>query len=259
MIRLPASQLLSLLNREEISAAELTQAYLAAIRRHENQIKAFLHVDEERAMARAHALDENAHVVKLWDCCAGCRWRSRTSLCTAGQPTTCGSKILQNFVPPYDAHVITRLRRGRRRVCSARRTWTSSPWARPRRTAPTRSRAIRGIRTCIPGGSSGGSAAAVAACLGAAGHRHRYRRLHPPARRPVRHRRPQAQLWPGVALRPDRLRQLARPGRPLRPRRCRGRPAAGSDRRPRSAATAPASTRPCLHYTGQSGAADRSR
>ena len=51
----------------------------------------------------------------------------------------------------------------------------------------------------------------------AAGPRHRYRRLDSPARQPVRHRRPQADLWPGVALRPDRLRQLARSDRPVRP------------------------------------------
>jgi aspartyl-tRNA(Asn)/glutamyl-tRNA(Gln) amidotransferase subunit A len=72
----------------------------------------------------------------------------------------------------------------------------------------------------VPGGSSGGSAAAVAArsVHGRDGHRHR--RLDPPARRLHRHRRHQADLRPLLALGHRRLRLLARPGRPDRPRPC---------------------------------------
>ena len=61
----------------------------------------------------------------------------------------------------------------------------------------------------------------------------RHRRLDPPARRPLRDRRPQADLRPRQPLRPDRLRQLARPDRPVRPRPRRRRPAAERHRRPR--------------------------
>ena len=75
----------------------------------------------------------------------------------------------------------------------------------------------------VPGGSSGGSAAAVAAHLCAGRHRHRHRRLDPPARRLHRHRRHQADLWPLLALGHRRLRLLARPGRADRARRARRR------------------------------------
>ena len=69
------------------------------------------------------------------------------------------------------------------RCCSARRTWTSSRWARPPRTAPTHRRATRGTWSASPAARRGGSAAAVAAGEAPAGARHRHRRLDPPAGR----------------------------------------------------------------------------
>jgi aspartyl-tRNA(Asn)/glutamyl-tRNA(Gln) amidotransferase subunit A len=75
----------------------------------------------------------------------------------------------------------------------------------------------------VPGGSSGGSAAAVAAHLCARRDRDRHRRLDPPAGGLHRHGRHQADLWPLLALGRGRLRFLARPGRADRPRRARRR------------------------------------
>ena len=77
----------------------------------------------------------------------------------------------------------------------------------------------------VPGGSSGGSAAAVAAVPGAVVARQRHGRLDPPARRALRHRRAQAHVRRGVALRADRVRVVARPGRPVRPHGARRGPA----------------------------------
>ena len=88
----------------------------------------------------------------------------KDNICTRGVPTTCSSRILESFVPPYDATVVERLEAAGA-SSSARPTWTSSPWARPRRTpafGPTRNPWDPGR---VPGGSSGGSAAAVAAGL----------------------------------------------------------------------------------------------
>ena len=83
----------------------------------------------------------------------------------------------------------------------------------------------------VPGGSSGGSAAAVAARLVPARHRDRHRRLDPPARGPVRHHRLQAHLRTRLALRHDRLRLEPRPGRRAhRQRRGCGAHAAGDGR-----------------------------
>ncbi len=87
----------------------------------------------------------------------------------------------------------------------------------------------------IPGGSGGGSAAALAAFEAPLAHRHRHRRLDPPARRGHRHRRGQADLRRGLPLRPGRPGQLPGPGRPGRPDGARRRAAARGDRRARPA------------------------
>ena len=96
---------------------------------------------------------------------------------------------------------------------------TANPWALDR----------------VPGGSSGGSAAAVAAFHAPLGDRHGHGRLDPPAGGPDRDRRAQADLRPGQPLRDRGLRLLARPDRPVRPRCPRRRRAAPRDRRPRRA------------------------
>ena len=128
---------------------------------------------------------------------------------------------------------------GRRRAprCSARPTRTSSRWAPPTRTRPSARCATPGTATRVPGGSSGGSAAAVAAGLAPVGAGHRHRRLDPPARRAVRHRRAQAHLRGGQPLRDDRLRLVARPGRAADARRDRRRAAAAPHGRRATRAT----------------------
>ena len=84
-----------------------------------------------------------------------------------------------------------------------------------------------------PGGSGGGSSAAVAGFLAPLGDRHRHRRLDPAARRGHRHGRREADLRRRLALRPDRVQLVARPGRAVRPHGARRGAAARGDRRPR--------------------------
>src|SRR5262249_52131792 len=159
-----AAELSQFLANGEVTAEALTGAHLDAIRQHNPQIKAFLHVDEQSALAQARAIDMKRRQGEPLGALAGIPIALKDVLCTAGQPTTCGSKILKNFVPPYDAYVVTQLKRsdavllGKTNMdefamgSSTENSGfqvTRNPWDRER----------------IPGGSSGGSAAAVAACL----------------------------------------------------------------------------------------------
>ncbi|MCS6976444.1 MAG: Asp-tRNA(Asn)/Glu-tRNA(Gln) amidotransferase subunit GatA [Gemmatales bacterium] len=163
LIEKTAAELRSLMLQGEVNAVQITEAYLQAIRAREPKVQAFLHVDESDAMAQASAIDQKRKHGWQLGPLAGIPVAIKDVLCTKGQVTTCGSKMLQNFIPPYDAHVITRLREadavligktnmdefamGSSTENSAFKT-TRNPWDLER----------------IPGGSSGGSAAAVAAC-----------------------------------------------------------------------------------------------
>ena len=154
----------------EVSAEGLAEAHLQRIEALDPKLGAFLHVDREGALAAARASDERRREGKPlspWD---GVPVAVKDLFCTKGLPTTAGSRILEGFVPPYDATVVARLRDsgfvllGKQNLDefgmgSSNEHSAFAPAKNPWDTART------------PGGSSGGSAAAVAArlCAGALG------------------------------------------------------------------------------------------
>ncbi|HMO66106.1 MAG TPA: Asp-tRNA(Asn)/Glu-tRNA(Gln) amidotransferase subunit GatA [Verrucomicrobiota bacterium] len=162
--RLPIHELTALLARREVSAREATQACLDQIARVDGQVKAFLSHDPADALAQADAadaalLDGVTHAERPL---LGVPVALKDLLCQRGQPCGCGSKILEGFVSPYDATVVEKLKAagaivfGRLNMdefamgsSTENSAWftTRNPWDFGR----------------IPGGSSGGSAAAVAA------------------------------------------------------------------------------------------------
>jgi aspartyl-tRNA(Asn)/glutamyl-tRNA(Gln) amidotransferase subunit A len=163
MIERTATDLLNLLARGETSSEELTGAFLAAIRQRDGQVRAFLHVDEAAALEQARAIDGKRRRGEPLGALAGLPVAVKDVLCTAGQPTTCGSKILQNFVPPYDAHVITRLRQADAVLLGKTNLDEFAMGSSTENSAFQVTRNPWDL-TRIPGGSSGGSAVAVAAC-----------------------------------------------------------------------------------------------
>ena len=152
--------------------------------------------------------------------------------------TTACSKILGNFVPPYESTVTSQLWRDGAVMLgklnndefamgSSNETSCFGPVVNPWRREGSNT-------TLVPGGSSGGSASAVAALLVHGRDRDRYRRFDPPAGGVHRDRRHQADLWPLLALGHRGLRVLARSGRPDRAHRARFRDPDALDGGPRS-------------------------
>jgi len=157
------SDLKSLLDAGEISTREIAQTFLDRISAHNDALNAFVHIDPAYTLAQADASDayRAKHDARPLE---GLPIAIKDIFCTQDGPTTCCSNILKGFHAPYDAHVITRLREagavlvGKTNMDefamgSSTETSAFGPCRNPWNT------------DCIPGGSSGGSASAVASGL----------------------------------------------------------------------------------------------
>ena len=169
MFELTIEEAHRLLKAKEISSAELTRAVLQRIQAVEQRLDAFLTVTEEEAMVQAKEADQkiaHGHCGSL----TGIPLAIKDVICTQGIPTTCGSKVLENFVPPYDASVIGKLRKAGAVIVGK---VNMDEFAMGSSTENSGFKITRNPwdLTRVPGGSSGGSAAAVSAdmCLGALG------------------------------------------------------------------------------------------
>jgi aspartyl-tRNA(Asn)/glutamyl-tRNA(Gln) amidotransferase subunit A len=148
--------------KKELSAVEITQAALDRITAVDGKVQSFLHVTAEKALEQARAVDAKIAAGDAIGLLAGIPIGIKDNMCTKGIPTTCASRILENFVPPYESTVTQKLfdaggvmvgktnldefAMGGSTETSAYKQ-TANPWDLSR----------------VPGGSSGGSAAAVAA------------------------------------------------------------------------------------------------
>jgi aspartyl-tRNA(Asn)/glutamyl-tRNA(Gln) amidotransferase subunit A len=159
-----AHELLALLAKGDTTSEHLTGEFLTAIRAHDGKVRAFLHVDEQSALEQACAVDQKRQRGQPLGPLAGLPVAIKDILCVRGQPATCGSKILQRFVPPYDAHVISRLRQADAVILGKTNLDEFAMGSSTENSAFQVTRNPWDL-TRTPGGSSGGSAAAVAACM----------------------------------------------------------------------------------------------
>ncbi len=159
---LTAVELGKKIQAKEITVPEAAQAAITAIKEREETVNSFVTVDEEGALARAKDVQEKIDAGELTGPLAGVPVAIKDNMCTQGMKTTCSSKILYNFIPTYTAEAVKNLEAagavilgktnmdefamGSTTETSAYGV-TKNPWN----------------TECVPGGSSGGSCAAVAA------------------------------------------------------------------------------------------------
>lgn len=163
MINHSLKQLSQMLAKKEVTSVEMTQVFLDRIQQHNPQINAYITLDQDKTLAQAKAADA---IIATGDASelTGIPFAQKDIFCAKGWQTTCGSKMLEGFVAPYDAHVISQfdavgtVNLGKTNMdefamgSSNETSYFGSvknPWDVER----------------VPGGSSGGSAAAVAARL----------------------------------------------------------------------------------------------
>jgi aspartyl-tRNA(Asn)/glutamyl-tRNA(Gln) amidotransferase subunit A len=166
LAQLTALEARDLLRRGEVSSVELTQAVLDRIVAYDNEVKAYLTITPELALEQAANSDRIRASTAEQDLppLLGIPLAIKDVICVQGLPTTCGSRILENYIPPFNATAVERLQQAGAVILGKTNTdefamgsstensayfATHNPWDLSR----------------VPGGSSGGSAAAVAAGL----------------------------------------------------------------------------------------------
>lgn len=162
LVKMTAHELKDKLELREISSEEITKAYIDRINKVEDKVNAYITLTTDKALIKAKEIDKKRANQESVGALAGIPIAIKDNMCTKGIKTTCASKMLEDFVPPYNATVIDKLNKedaiilGKLNMdefamgSSNENSYfhkTMNPWDLSR----------------VPGGSSGGSAAAVAA------------------------------------------------------------------------------------------------
>jgi len=160
------AQLSAGLKAGEYSSVELTQHFLSRIEQFDSQLNSFITVTPEQALEQAKAADARRAAGDAADL-TGIPIAHKDIFCTQGVRTSCASKMLDNFISPYDATVVTKLAEAGV-VCVGKTNMDEFAMGSSNETSyygPVRN---PWNTDCVPGGSSGGSAAAMSASLAAA-------------------------------------------------------------------------------------------
>ena len=162
LIKRSVSEHIESLKKGEYSSRELTDAYIAQIENTDSEIGAYITTDFEPALKKAEAVDKKRLSGESLEPLAGIPCAIKDNICTKGVKTTCASKMLENYIPPYDACVIEELKKADVVILGKLNMDEFAMGSTTENSAFKTTKNPADI-TRVPGGSSGGSAACVAA------------------------------------------------------------------------------------------------
>ena len=170
LYRLSIHELRDLIQKGEVSPVRVAQSFLVRIGQVEEQIQAFNRLTPRPAVAFAKKFEDMQARKEKLPPLAGIPLAIKDLICTKGVVTTCSSKILENYIPPYNATVMNRLNAAGALMLGKTNMDEFAMGSSTENSAFKKTRNPWNL-ACVPGGSSGGSAAAVAAdmCAGALG------------------------------------------------------------------------------------------
>ncbi len=156
------SELSRKLSAREISSEELTRSFINQIEKMDDSIGAYLYFEPQSALDQAVAVDMKRQNNSALSALSGIPMAIKDNICTVDMPTTCASKMLEGYMSPFDAHVVSKLKENDAIILGklnmdefAMGASTETSYFKKTRNPVDKNR--------VPGGSSGGSAAAVAA------------------------------------------------------------------------------------------------
>lgn len=161
-MKLTLKEMVSKIKSRELTSEEVVSSYLKNVLEKEPQVNAFLTIMADEALAKAKEIDKKIAAGEKLGALAGIPIAIKDNICTEGLSTTCASKMLEDFVPPYDATVVKKLLAEDAIIIGKTNMDEFAMGSSTENSAFKKTANPRDLSR-VPGGSSGGSAAAVGA------------------------------------------------------------------------------------------------